>query len=219
MIDFYFSYRSPYSYLILPRMLKLKNEYKLDINFKIVYPIAIRMPEWFDNKNIFFFIPFIRDFKKKAKKLNMPLNMPIKPDPIRQNTLTGKIADHQPYIFDVCHMGQLMCNRGKGIEFAYELSTLIWSVKNWNSEDKLKDLLADFGEDLDEVRESIKSNEKSLIEEIEIFDLRGTQVKSIMINSKSIILDLQNQVPGVYVVRVSHAKTKKVETHKVVKIR
>ena len=163
MIDFYFSYRSPYSYLILPRMLKLKNEYKLDINFKIVYPIAIRMPEWFDNKNIFFFIPFIRDFKKKAKKLDMPLNMPIKPDPIRQNTLTGKIADHQPYIFDVCHMGQLMSNRGKGIEFAYELSTLIWSVKNWNSDDKLKDLLADFGEDLDEVRESIKSNEKSLI--------------------------------------------------------
>ena len=36
MIDFYFSYRSPYSYLILPRMLKLKNEYNLDINFKIV---------------------------------------------------------------------------------------------------------------------------------------------------------------------------------------
>ena len=171
MIDFYFSYRSPYSYLILPRMLKLKNEYKLDINFKIVYPIAIRMPEWFDNKNIFFFIPFIRDFKKKAKKLDMPLNMPIKPDPIRQNTLTGKIADHQPYIFDVCHMGQLMSNRGKGIEFAYELSTLIWSVKNWNSDDKLKDLLADFGEDIDEVRESIKSNEKSLIEEIEMNQL------------------------------------------------
>ena len=77
MIDFYFSYRSPYSYLILPRMLKLKNEYKLDINFKIVYPIAIRMPEWFDNKNIFFFIPFIRDFKKKAKKLDMPLNLSL----------------------------------------------------------------------------------------------------------------------------------------------
>ena len=104
MIDFYFSYRSPYSYLILPRMLKLKNEYKLDINFKIVYPIAIRMPEWFDNKNIFFFIPFKRDFMKKAKKLNMPLNMPIKPDPIRQNksnnfTYIHHVDPKQRYIF------------------------------------------------------------------------------------------------------------------------
>ena len=86
MIDFYFSYRSPYSYLLMPRMLKLKNKYNLDINFKVVYPIAIRMPEWFKGKDIRFFIPFIRDFTKKAKKLNMTLKMPIKPDPIRQNT-------------------------------------------------------------------------------------------------------------------------------------
>ena len=90
MIDLYFSYRSPYSYLILPRMLQLKNEHNVQINFKIVYPLAIRMPEWFKNKNIFFFIPFIRDFSKKAKKLNIPLKMPIKPDPIKQNTLTER---------------------------------------------------------------------------------------------------------------------------------
>ena len=166
MIDFYFSYRSPYSYLILPRMLKLKNEYNLDINFKIVYPLAIRMPEWFKNKNIFFFVPFIMDFKKKAKKLNMPLNMPIKPDPIRQNIITGKISSHQPYIFDVCHMGQVMSNRGKGIEFALELSTLIWSVRNWNNDSLLEKVFADFGEDLYEVRKTAKKDESIIIDEI-----------------------------------------------------
>ena len=168
MIDFYFSYRSPYSYLILPRMLKLKNEYAVDINFKIVYPIAIRLPEFFKNRNLFYFTSLLMDIKKKAKKLNMSLNLPIKPDPIKQNIITGKISKDQPYIFDICHMGQLMSNRGKGIEFAYELSSLIWSVKNWNTEDKLKNLLSEFGEDLDEVRESIKLNEKGLIEEIEL---------------------------------------------------
>ena len=166
MIDFYFSYRSPYSYLILPRMLKLKNEYNLDINFRIVYPLAIRMPEWFKNKNIFFFVPFIMDFKKKAKKLNIPLNMPIKPDPIRQNTITGKISSHQPYIFDVCHMGQVMSNRGKGIEFAFELSTLIWSVKNWNNDSLLEKVFAEFGEDLNEVRKTAKKDESRIIDEI-----------------------------------------------------
>ena len=166
MIDFYFSYRSPYSYLILPRMLKLKNEYNLDINFKIVYPLAIRMPEWFKNKNIFFFVPFVMDFKKKAKKLKIPLNMPIKPDPIRQNTITGKISSHQPYIFDVCHMGQVMSNRGKGIEFAFELSTLIWSVKNWNNDSLLEKVFAEFGEDLYEVRKTAKKDESRIIKEI-----------------------------------------------------
>lgn len=149
-------------------MLKLKNEYAVDINFKIVYPIAIRLPEFFKNRNLFYFTSLLMDIKKKAKKLNMSLNLPIKPDPIKQNIITGKISKDQPYIFDICHMGQLMSNRGKGIEFAYELSSLIWSVKNWNTEDKLKNLLSEFGEDLDEVRESIKLNEKALIEEIEL---------------------------------------------------
>ena len=171
MIDFYFSYRSPYSYLILPRMLKLKNEYKVDVNFKIVYPIAIRLPEFFKNKNLIYFVSLKNDAKKKARKLNMSLNLPPKPDPIKQNTVTGKISDHQPYIYDVCHMGQTMCNRGKGIEFAYELSKLIWNVKNWNNDDLLEPLLGEFGEDLNEVRKSIKSNKKTLIEEIEINQL------------------------------------------------
>ena len=171
MIDFYFSYRSPYSYLILPRMIKLKNEYKVDVNFKIVYPIAIRLPEFFKNKNLIYFLSLKTDVKKKAKKLSMSLNLPPKPDPIKQNTVTGKISDHQPYIYDVCHMGQTMCNRGKGIEFAYELSKLIWNVKNWNNDDLLEPLLGEFGEDLNEVRKSIKSNKKTLIEEIEMNQL------------------------------------------------
>ena len=71
-VDLYFSFRSPYSYLILPRMLKLKNESNINVNFKLVYPIAIRMPEWFEKKNIFFFLSTMSDFKKKAKLLNMP---------------------------------------------------------------------------------------------------------------------------------------------------
>ena len=65
-------------------------------------------------------------------------------------------------------MGQLMSNRGKRIEFAYEMSTLIWNIKNWNNDDRLTKLLAELGEDLSEVRESIKINESQLIEEIEL---------------------------------------------------
>ena len=167
MIDFYFSYRSPYSYLILPRMLKLKNDHGININFKIVYPIAIRMPEWFDNKNIFFFIPFVRDFKRKAKDLNMPLNMPIKPDPIRQNTITGKISKHQPYIFDICHLGQMAQIKGVGIEFAFEVSSLIFGgVENWNSDENLSSAAKKVGLDLNQLRESVDVHEEEIIKQI-----------------------------------------------------
>jgi 2-hydroxychromene-2-carboxylate isomerase len=166
MIDLYFSFRSPYSYLILPRILKLKKESNIDINFKLVYPIAIRMPEWFEKKNILFFLSTMSDFKKKAKQLDMPLNLPVKPDPIKQNIFTAKIAKNQPYIFDICHMGQEMTNRGFGLEFAYKLSTKIWSVKNWNKDEHLVEILSEFNIELPEIRETIKNNEKALIEKI-----------------------------------------------------
>ena len=101
-IDLYFSYRSPYSYLILPRMLKLKEKYDIVINFKVVYPIAIRMPEWFEGKNFFTFFLFkMIDMRLQAKKLGIPFTTKLKPDPIRQNIMTGKISSHQPYIFDI----------------------------------------------------------------------------------------------------------------------
>ena len=166
MIDLYFSFRSPYSYLILPRILKLKKESNIDINFKLVYPIAIRMPDWFEKKNIFFFLSTMSDFKKKAKQLDMPLNLPVKPDPIKQNIFTAKIAKNQPYIFDICHMGQEMADRGFGLEFAYKLSTKIWSVKNWNKDEHLVEILSEFNIELPEIRETIKNNEKALIEKI-----------------------------------------------------
>jgi hypothetical protein len=147
-------------------MLKLKNESNIHINFKLVYPIAIRMPEWFDKKNIFFFLSMMSDFKKKAQLLEMPLKTPLKPDPIKQNIFTGKISKDQPYIFDICHMGQEMSNRGFGLEFAYKLSTKIWSVKNWNKDEHLVEILSEFNIELPEIRETIKNNEKALIEKI-----------------------------------------------------
>ena len=125
-IDLYFSFRSPYSYLILPRMLKLKSEYDIKINFKIVYPLAIRMPEFFKNKGLPYFIALSADVRRNAKKLGMPYTTKLKPDPIKQNLMTGTISKQQPYIFDICHLGQMAHIKGVGIEFAYEVSSLIF---------------------------------------------------------------------------------------------
>ena len=167
-IDLYFSYRSPYSYLILPRMLKLKEKYDIDINFKIVYPIAIRMPEWFEGKNIFtyFFFKMI-DMRLQAKKLGIPFTTKLRPDPIRQNIMTGKISSHQPYIFDICHLGQMAQIKGVGIEFAFEVSSLIFGgIENWNSDENLSSAAKKVGLDLNQLRESVDVHEEKIIGQI-----------------------------------------------------
>ena len=167
-IDLYFSYRSPYSYLILPRMLKLKEKYDIEINFKVVYPIAIRMPEWFEGKNFFTFFFFkMIDMRLQAKKLGIPFTSKLKPDPIRQNIMTGKISSHQPYIFDICHLGQMAQIKGVGMEFAFEVSSLIFGgVENWNTDENLSEAAKKVGLDLNQLRESVNVHEEEIIEQI-----------------------------------------------------
>ena len=167
-IDLYFSYRSPYSYLILPRMLKLKEKYDIEINFKVVYPIAIRMPEWFEGKNFFTFFFFkMIDMRLQAKKLGIPFTTKLKPDPIRQNIMTGKISSHQPYIFDICHLGQMAQMKGVGMEFAFEVSSLIFGgVENWNTDENLSEAAKKVGLDLNQLRESVNVHEQEIIGQI-----------------------------------------------------
>ena len=167
-IDLYFSYRSPYSYLILPRMLKLKEKYDIEINFKVVYPIAIRMPEWFEGKNFFTFFFFkMIDMRLQAKKLGIPFTSKLKPDPIRQNIMTGKISSHQPYIFDICHLGQMAQMKGVGMEFAFEVSSLIFGgVENWNTDENLSQAAKKVGLDLIQLRESVNVHEEEIIGQI-----------------------------------------------------
>ena len=167
-IDLYFSYRSPYSYLILPRMLKLKEKYDIEINFKVVYPIAIRMPEWFEGKNFFTFFFFkMIDMRLQAKKLGIPFTSKLKPDPIRQNIMTGKISSHQPYIFDICHLGQMAQMKGVGMEFAFEVSSLIFGgVENWNTDENLSEAAKKVGLDLNQLRNSVNVHEEEIIGQI-----------------------------------------------------
>ena len=168
LVDLYFSFRSPYSYFILPRIIELRDNYDVNINFKLVYPLAIREPYFFQGKNAFtYFIPKIFDYFLQAKKLGMKFKAP-KPDPINQNILTGKISNNQPLIFNLCHIGQSMCNRNLGIEFAFEISNSIFGgKKDWNVDNHLFYVCSKLGVDLDEIRKFTKANEKEIIREIE----------------------------------------------------
>ena len=166
-IDFYFSLRSPYSYLILPRMIMLRDKYGIEVNFKLVYPIAIRMPEFFKSRNFFtYFWWKMIDMKLKARKLGMKFVLPPKPDPIKQDLFTGKVSDHQPYIFDICHILQA-AEKEKQIDFALEISSLIFGGgKNWNKDEELIKASSNIGLDFYEMKKRVSGNESKLVEEI-----------------------------------------------------
>ena len=167
-VDFYFSYRSPYSYLILPRIIDLKHNHNIDIEFKLVYPLAIREPSFFRGKNfITYFFHKMMDMRSVAKNLDMPFFTP-KPDPITQSYLTGKINANQPYIYDLCHLGQQGHNEGVGIELAYALSSMIFGTKKgWNEEKNMSKACSKLGLDYSLLKSKAKENEHQLIKQIE----------------------------------------------------
>ena len=96
-IDFYISMRSPYSYLVTPRLATLTETYDVEITARPVYAIAARDPDWFKSLNPLWLPYFLIDQQRTAEFLGVPFALP-RPDPIVQDLATGTIAADQPYI-------------------------------------------------------------------------------------------------------------------------
>ena len=45
-LQLYWSFRSPYSYLVTGRVRALANEPGVDLQLKVVYPLAVRLPDY-----------------------------------------------------------------------------------------------------------------------------------------------------------------------------
>ena len=46
-VDVFWSFRSPYSYLATPRLVRLAKLYKIDVKLRPVLPLAVRSPDFF----------------------------------------------------------------------------------------------------------------------------------------------------------------------------
>ena len=164
--DVYWSFRSPYSYLATRRYVALTQKYDLRINQRFVYPLAIREPDFFEKNHPNWLGYTFRDMFRVAQHMGIPMDPP-NPDPIVQDMTTRKIADEQPYIFELTRMGQTASRRGKGLEFANEVSQLIWGgTAGWHEGDHLASAAVRAGLNLKELRAEAKAQAEELDAEI-----------------------------------------------------
>lgn len=137
-VDVYWSFRSPYSYIVTPRLVALARDFDVDIRMRIVQPAAIRNPDYFRHMNPLARPYFLRDGKRAAEFHNLPFRRPV-PDPIVQDQTTLRIADEQPYIFRISRLGVVAVEMGKGLSYCSEVSTMLWDGRtdNWHEGDHL----------------------------------------------------------------------------------
>jgi 2-hydroxychromene-2-carboxylate isomerase len=169
-IDVFWSFRSPWSYLATPRLRDWQERYELGVNLRVVYPIAIRTPEFFERVHPQWFSYFGRDVFRVAEFLGLPL-APPRPDPVVQQMVDGRptTAAEQPYIHRLTRLGVVAAERGRGIEFADEVARLIWGgTVDWNEGRHLAEASERAGLDLaalDKVAESEVDRIETVIEQ------------------------------------------------------
>lgn len=144
--DLYWSFRSPYSYLITKRLVALERDYDVKCNVRVVYPIAVRQPDFFANNDPLWLSYFMRDVFRSAEYLGLPFRW-ARPDPVVFDIATRTCASDQPHIHRLTQLGQAAAEAGRGLAFLDEVSSLIWSgsVDGWNEGDHLAQATARAG--------------------------------------------------------------------------
>ena len=144
--DLFYSFRSPYSYLATGRIVELTKRYDVSVNFRPVYPLAVRKPDFFKTVNPLWPRYVLLDIVRIAQMLSIPLDWP-QPDPIVMDIETLEISKDQPYIYRLVRLGIAASLEGKGLAFADEVSRVIWSgdIKGWHEGDHLEKAAARAG--------------------------------------------------------------------------
>lgn len=158
-VDVFWSFRSPYSYIATPDLLKLRDDFDVGVRLRPVLPIAVRSKNTLftgDRKPAQY---IVMDSFRRAEFLGLTINWPT-PDPIVQDFATFEVADEQPYIYRLTGLGVEAERLGKGIDLAYQVSHLIWaSGETWTDGDHLADAVARAGLDLAELEANAAAND------------------------------------------------------------
>ncbi len=170
-IDLYWSFRSPYSYLVLPRIIALTQEFRVDVRLRIVHPAAVRNPAYFKAMNPLARPYFFKDSARMAQYLGMPFRRPV-PDPIVQDPVTLVIAKEQPYVHRLGRLGIAAARRGRGLAYCDEVSRILWdgTVDGWHTGDHLAGAARRAGLSPDDLERDIVVDRASLDTELEAND-------------------------------------------------
>jgi 2-hydroxychromene-2-carboxylate isomerase len=170
-IELYWSFRSPYSYLVLPRILSLTEQFNVDVDLRIVHPAAVRNPDHFKTMNRLARPYFFKDTARTAAYLGMPFRRPI-PDPIAQDPVTLVIAEEQPYVYRLGRLGIAAVRRGRGLAYCDEVSRMLWdgTVDRWDTGEHLARAAQRAGLSLDELERDVVADTASFDAELDAND-------------------------------------------------
>lgn len=124
-LEIYYSFRSPYSYLAVDRLIEIEGNYAVEIDFRPVRPLALREPDFFERARKQFLPYLFQDVFREAARLGLAV-APPDPDPIDMDMANGKVAPDQPIMDRLMRLGVAAAMEGRGLAFARSAGRAIW---------------------------------------------------------------------------------------------
>ena len=158
-VTLFWSFGSPYSYILLPRVVDLQRRAGVNIDLRIVHPAAIRNPAYFKRMDPLARPYFFLDTARAAAFHGLPFRRPV-PDPIAQDPVTLEIAAQNPLAHWLGRLGIAAVEHGKGLEYALEVSKLLWdgTTDNWHEGRHMADAAHRSGLSLDELQRAVDAD-------------------------------------------------------------
>lgn len=148
-IELFWSFRSPYCYLALDRLLALKRDHGVEIWVRHVWPGAMRRQGYFGHLDGNYPAYQKHDAERMAAYLGIPFQRP-RPDPLALDLDSLEPKGEQPHIRRLTRLGVAAAEAGNGIEFLDHVMRLLWDggTDNWDRGDHLARAVAASGLDL-----------------------------------------------------------------------
>lgn len=168
-VDFFFSFRSPWSYFAVSRLLDLQREYAVAINLRVVNPIYIRYHDFFDRAPDQWMNYTFLDLLRHSEYLSIPIGLP-RPDPVNV-TLPAESSDHLVLMLNP--LGIAAQALGCGVEFAAEVAALVWDGRTdqWHCGDHLERAAERAGLDFQSILGWVNKNAEQWPEQLQGNDM------------------------------------------------
>ena len=167
-VDMYFSFRSPWSYYGAWEMARVRETHAMKVNLLVVNPIYIRYNDFFEKAHEKWRPYFLTDLLRYSEYRGLPIGNP-RPDPITE----GLPADDPGHlVWTLSPLGIAAAAAGRGLEFAREVSGIVWNgqVDGWNQGNHLELASRRAGLELADLRQWVSDNDGQWQNQLEAND-------------------------------------------------
>ncbi|MBB5517383.1 DsbA family protein [Amphiplicatus metriothermophilus] len=165
-LDIFWSFRSPYSWLAMDRLVAIVREYDVEARFRPVRPLALREPDFFERARPQFLPYLMKDVFREAERLGIAF-APPRPDPVAMDMASGEVAPEQPLMETLMRLAVAAVERGRGLDFARAVAARIWGgTENWQARARLAEAAGEAGLALEDLETWAAQNPDRIAEEI-----------------------------------------------------